>query len=72
MSDPLSIYNTGSTLLFTAAVASGLLYHYRCTCLNHKLELCGQDSVHAHVQLGHVYFASIFDVINLYVSILNA
>ena len=63
-----------STLLFTGAVASGLLYHwsYRCTCLNHKLELCGQDSVHAHMQLSCVYLASIFDVINLYVGILNA
>jgi len=40
-----------STLLFTAAVASGLLYHrsYRCTCLNHKLELCVQDSVHQFI-----------------------
>ena len=28
---------------------------YACTCLDHELELCGRDSVHAHVQSSRVY-----------------
>ena len=35
---------------------------YACTCLDHKLELCGRNSVHAHVQLSRVYLASTLDV----------
>jgi len=35
---------------------------YACTCLDHKLKLCGQDSVCAHMQLSCVYFASTLDV----------
>ena len=33
-----------------------------CTCLDHKLDLCGQDAVHAHVQLSRAYLMSTFDV----------
>ena len=35
---------------------------YACTCLDHKLELCGRNFVHAHVQLSRVYLASTLDV----------
>ena len=37
-------------------------HSYTCTCLDHKLKLCGRDSVHAHAQSSHVYFASTLDV----------
>ena len=62
-----------STLWFTAAVASGFLCHcsYVCTCLNHELELCGQDSMHAHTQLSHFYFASTLDVTHVIKSFPN-
>ena len=36
--------------------------NYACTCLNHELKLCGQDSVCAHTQLSRVYLASTLDV----------
>ena len=35
---------------------------HRSTCLDHELELCGWDSVHAYTQLSRVYLASTLDV----------
>ena len=56
MSDALRIYYNGLTLQFMATVVSGFCAIIAmCTCLDHKLELCGWDSVRAHVQLGRVY-----------------
>ena len=37
---------------------------YICTCLNHKLELCGWDSMHAHAQCC-VFFTSTLDIMHV-------
>ena len=36
-----------------------------CTSFDHELELCGQDFVHAHVQLTHVHLASTLDITHM-------
>ena len=49
---------------FTLRFSQRFLCHrsYACTCLDHELELCGRDSVHAHAQSSRVYIASTLDV----------
>ena len=63
MSDALR----STTLVYLAicnCCSQRLLCHrsYACTCLDHELDLCGWDAVHAHVQLCRAYLMSTFDV----------
>ena len=67
VSNALRIYYTPVYLAIYDCCSQRFLCHgsYVCTSLNHKLELCGQDSTHAHAQLSHVYLASTLDVTHM-------
>ena len=66
VSDPLRIYTTPVYLaIYSCCSQRFCTIVATSTCLNHELELCGRDSVHAHTQLSRVYLASTLDVTHM-------
>ena len=67
---PCLMFWESTTLVYLAiygCCSQRFLCHrsYACTCLDHELELCGWDSMHAHAQSSRVYLASTLDVTHM-------